>query len=273
METIQYALKQTLGIKLGTFTIENFFTAVVTFVICFIIIKIIMKIIKPIISKLPIDETLHRFSLSIIKALLYFITAVMVLQSFVISASSLIALFSVVGLAVSLAVQGSLSNLANGIVLLITKPFLVGDFIEAGGISGTVREIGLVHTKLVTFDNKIIFVPNSDISSSKITNYSAEPSRRVDLYFEASYNSPVENVKKAILKAVDDCGIFLADPPACVNVSQYKDSSIQYFVRAWVKTENYWTGYYDLIERVKKEFDANNIEMTYNHINVHMIKD
>lgn len=273
MDTLQYALKQTLGIKFGTFTIENFFTAVITFVVCFIVIKIIMKVIRPIINKLPIDETLHRFSLSIIKALLYFITIIMVVQSFGISASSLIALFSVVGLAVSLAVQDSLSNLANGIVLLITKPFLVGDFIEAGGISGTVKEIGLVHTKLVTFDNKIIFVPNSDISSSKITNYSTEPSRRVDLYFEASYDAPIENVKKAILKAVSDCKVFLNDPPSCVNVSEYKESSIQYFVRAWVKTEDYWTGYYDLIEKVKKEFDENNIEMTYNHINVHMIKD
>ncbi len=273
METIQYALKQALGIKFGTFTIENLATALITFIVCFVAIKIIMKILKPVINKLPIDETLHRFSLSIIKALLYFITAVMVLQSFGISASSLIALFSVVGLAVSLAVQGSLSNLANGIVLLITKPFLVGDFIETGSISGTVKEIGLVHTKLMTFDNKTIFIPNSDISASKIINYSSAPLRRVDLYFDTSYNAKAEDVKKAILKAVNNCNVFLNDPPACVNVSSYKDSSIEYFVRAWVKTDDYWTGYYDLIEKVKTEFDTNNIEMTYNHINVHMIKE
>ncbi|MCJ7855837.1 mechanosensitive ion channel [Lachnospiraceae bacterium NSJ-143] len=273
MNILNEGLKEAFGFKLGTFTLENLVSAVITFFICYIAIKVIMKFIKPLITKLPIDATLHKFSLSVIKVLLYFLAVIIVAQSFGINATSLIALFSVAGLAVSLAIQGSLSNIASGIVMLLTKPFLAGDYIEAGGIGGTVKEIGFIHTKIITVDNKVIYIPNSEISSGKITNYSAEALRRVDLNFEASYESETETVKRAILNAVNDCGIFLNEPEVFVSVSQYKDSSIQYVVRAWIKNSDYWTGYYMLIENVKKEFDANDIVMTYNHLNVHMIKD
>lgn len=272
-EAINSQMKSVLGIGLGSFTLEKLASAVITFIICYIAIKIIMKLIKPIINKLPFDGTLERFSLSLIKTLLYFISLIIVAQSLGINTTSLVALFSVAGLAISLAVQGSLSNIASGIVVLITKPFLAGDYIDAAGVSGVVREVGFIHTKIVTVDNKVIYVPNSDISASDIVNYSSEPLRRVDLNFEASYDAPIDNVKAALLKAVNDCGVFIDDPTVFISVSQYKESSIEYVVRAWINNADYWTGYYGLIENVKKEFDVAGIEMTYNHINVHMIND
>ncbi len=264
-------MKDMFGVGLGAFTLGNLLSAVITFIICYIAIKLIIKIIKPIIFKLPIDVTIHKFAVSAIRVMLYFLMAIIVAQSFGIDTTSLIALFSVVGLALSLAVQGSLSNIASGIVMLITKPFVVGDFIEAAGISGTVSEISFIHTKIMTGDNKIIFVPNSELSSQKIINYSSQPLRRVDLNFEASYYDDIENVKKALLTAVEKSEVFLNEPEIFVNVSAYKQSSIEYVVKAWVKNSDYWTGYYRLIENVKKEFDLNNIEMTYDHINVHML--
>ncbi len=272
-EAINSQMKSVLGVGLGSFTLEKLASAVITFVICYIAIKVIMKLVKPIINKLPFDGTLERFTLSLIKTLLYFISLIIVAQSLGINTTSLVALFSVAGLAVSLAVQGSLSNIASGIVILTTKPFLAGDYIDAAGVSGVVKEVGFIHTKIVTVDNKVIFVPNSDISASDIVNYSSEPLRRVDLNFEASYDAPIDNVKEALLKAVKDCGVFIEEPAVFVSVSNYKDSSIEYVVRAWVNNADYWTGYFGLIENVKREFDAAGIEMTYNHINVHMMKD
>jgi small conductance mechanosensitive channel len=208
----------------------------------------------------------------VVKVILYLIALLIVAQSLGIDVTSLVAVFSLAGLAISLSVQNSLSNLASGVLMLITKPFSVGDYIEAGGIGGTVSEISFIHTKLLTADKKIIFVPNSDIASSKIINYSSEPFRRVDLNFTASYDAPIEKVKEALLNAVNDCKIFCDEPAAFVNVLSYQSSSIEYTVRAWCKNEDYWTGYFSLMENVKKEFDLNEIEMTYDHLNVHMIK-
>ncbi len=261
------------GLKLGNFTIENLVTAIIVLLVCLVAIKIIMRIVSPFISRLPIEKTLIRFLTSVIKALLYFITVIIVASSLGIEATSLIALFSVIGLAVSLAVQGSLSNLASGIMVLLARPFSVGDFIEAGNVSGTVREIGLIYTKLSTFDNKIIFIPNSDISSSRITNYSSEPMRRVDLKFNVSYDDDIDKVKEIILKAVEKCGVFVKEPAVFVGVTAYLESSIEYTVRAWAKTEDYWDGYNNLLEGVKKEFDFYGISMTYNHLNVHIVND
>lgn len=177
------------------------------------------------------------------------------------------------GLAVSLSVQGALSNLANGVLMLISKPFSAGDYIEAGGIMGTVKAVGFIYTTIATADNKLIYVPNSDMAAGKIINYSAETLRRVDLNFTASYDSPVETVKAALMRAVEASEVFLKEPEVFINVFSYNDSNIEYAVRAWLKTEDYWTGYFALMENVKKEFDADNVEMTYNHLNVHMMKD
>ncbi|MCI1931641.1 MAG: mechanosensitive ion channel family protein [Clostridia bacterium] len=262
-----------LSKHIGNFTLGNVFSAAISLVICLIAVKVIMIIVNRAVNKLPIEKTLHKFTVSVVKAILYFISFLIVAESLGIDVTSLIAVFSLAGLAVSLSVQNSLSNLASGIMMLITKPFSVGDYIEAGGISGTVSEINFIYTKMLTPDNKIIFVPNSDVASSKITNYSAEPLRRVDINITASYDAPIEKVKAALLSAVKDCYVFCEDPAPFINVMSYQSSSIEYVIRAWCRNADYWTGYFRLLENVKKEFDLNGIEMTYDHLNVHMIKD
>ena len=172
----------------------------------------------------------------------------------------------------SLAIQGTLSNLAGGIQVLLSKPFKAGDYVEAGGISGTVMEVGLAYTKLCTVDNKVISVPNGQISGEKIINYSTEERRRVDLTFNASYDSPLQQVTGVLRAVVAAHPMALAEPEPFVRVNAYRDSSIEYVVRVWCATGDYWTLYYDLLEQVKEAFDQNGIEMTYNHLNVHLME-
>ena len=191
-----------------------------------------------------------------------------------VSMTSLLAVLSVAGLAVSLAVQGVLSNLAGGFTLLSAKPFSIGEFVEAGGVSGTVQEIGLVHTKLLTPDRKMIFVPNSDIASAKIINYSDEEFRRVDLVFSASYDAPVSKVENVLLDLVTSHEKTLNEPAApFARVSKYGSSAIEYTVRVWCANKDYWDVYFDITKGVKEAFDANGIEMTYDHVYVHIAKD
>ena len=246
------------------------YTAIIL-VCCLVIMKVIMALVNRLITRIKVEKSLHTFIKSTVRILLWFVTIVVILSYLGIDPTSLIAILSVIGIAVSLAIQGTLSNLAGGIMILASKPFKVGDFIEAGGVDGTVADIGLVYTRVKTFDNKIIFVPNGQISGEKITNYTSQEERRVDLKFSASYDAPCEQVKAAIEKVVADHPKTLFTPTPFVRVSAYKDSSIEYAVRAWCATEDYWDVYYDLLEQVKAAFDRTGIEMTYNHLNVHML--
>ena len=187
--------------------------------------------------------------------------------------TSLIAVLSVLGLAITLAVQGSLSNLAGVIQVLVSKPFKADDYIEVGSVGGTVAEVGLVYTKLRTIDNKIISIPNGQISGEKIINYSTEERRRVDLTFNASYDSPLQQVTGVLRAVVAAHPMALAEPEPFVRVSAYQASSVEYTVRVWCATEDYWELYYDLLEQVRAAFDRNGIGLTYNHLNVHLISN
>ena len=255
----------------GSITIEKIGSALITFMICYVISKILIKFTSKIIDKLPFEKTFTGFIKATLKLLLYFITSIIVADSFGIDPTSLIALLSVVGIAISLAIQGTLSNLANGLVILVSKPFIVGDFVEVGGVSGNVDEINLNYTKIVTYDNKVIYIPNSDISADKIINHTVEPIRRIDLNFSASYESPRNIVKKALEEAVNDIPEFIKEPKLAVYIVAYNDSSIEYGVRAWVNTPNYWTAYFALMDNVAVKFEKYNVEMTYNHMNIHII--
>ena len=186
--------------------------------------------------------------------------------------TSLVAVLGVIGLAVSLAIQGTLSNLAGGIQVLVSKPFKAGDFVEAGGVSGTVKEVGLAYTKLSTIDNKVISVPNGQISSEKIINYTTAEQRRVDLKFNTSYDDKPEQVIAAIKAVVGAHPKALFTPEPFVRVSAYQDSSIEYTVRVWCATEDYWDLYFDLLEQVKAAFDQAGIEIPYGHLNVHLLE-
>lgn len=246
--------------------------AVILAVLCIVVAKQLLRIVDKLLLHSKIDKSLHAFIKSVAKVLLYFLAVLIVADSLGVNVTSLIALLSVAGLAVSLAVQGSLSNVAGGLVILTTKPFEVGDFIECGANSGVVREIGLMSTKIMTGDNKKIIIPNSDISGARIVNYSSEGKRRVDLVFAASYDAPIATVKEALTEAIKNTANVLENEDTFIRLSAYKDSSIEYTVRVWCDNKNYWQVYFDLLEEGKKSFDRHSVEMSYPHMNVHMLE-
>ena len=265
-------LQKIFQASIAGFTLENLCLAIIIFIISFILIKTLMKFVGKMLEKSHIEKTLHSFIKSCLKILLYALAIIISADSLGIPITSLVAVFSVAGLAVSLAVQGTLSNLASGITILISKPFKVNDFIEIADVSGFVNEIGLIYTKLLTIDNKVIFLPNSEISTTKITNYTAQALRRIDTTISASYDCGIDDVKSAIQEAIAEIPEFLKNPEPFVNVWSYGESSIEYVIRAWVKTGDYWPAYFKLLENIKHSFDRNGIEMTYNHLNIHFDK-
>lgn len=246
----------------------------IEFIVCLIVGKLVVSAISHALERLNIEMTLRKFIRSIVKVVVYFVLALVVANKMGFNTSSVVALASVLSAAFALAAQNSLANLFGGVLLLITKPFLVGDFINAAGISGTVLEIGLLNTRLNTVENKRVSIPNGSIASSTITNMSTEGCRRVDLNVTASYDAPIETVKAAIMEAIENTPTTLSEPVApFVRVSNYGESSIEYVVRVWSENATYWDTYFDLLENIKVYFDKNGVEMTYNHMNVHMMKD
>lgn len=244
--------------------------AVLLLVVCIVAMKIVSVVLDRALNRLNIEKGLHTFVRSVVRILMWFVTLAVVLGFIGLDYTSMIAIFSVAGLAVSLAIQGTLSNLAGGITILTTKPFKTGDFIETTDYSGTVSEIGMVYTKLKTYDNKQVVVPNGQLSSARITNYNSAETRRVDLKFNLSYDARPELVKTAVREVVGAHAKALFTPEPFVQATAYRDSSVEYSVRVWCATEDYWDLYNDLMEQIKEAFDKAGIEMTYNHLNVHI---
>lgn len=259
METITTAL-----------TLGTILRPLLLIVICLVVIKILLKITDKVLAKSKLDKSLHALIRSFAKILLLFVAVMIVASSLGINVSSLLAVLSIAGVAVSLAIQDILSNFFSGVVLLGSHPFKVGDYVTIGGQTGTIVETGLTHTKLHTLDNQVILVPNSAVTSNVITNVTAEDTRRVDFTFTASYDAPAETVKKALQEAADIEQV-LKDQPVFVEVSKYGESAIEYTVRVWVKTEDYWTAYFSIMDRVRGAYAANGVSMTYPHINVHTV--
>ena len=235
-------------------------------VCCILIIKVVQHCLNRILSRGRVEKSLHSFLRNSVNILLWFLFVLIMASAIGIDVTSLVAVLSVA----SLAVQGSLSNLAGGIQVLTAKPFKVGDYIETNSVSGTVREIGMAHTKLVTVDNKLIYIPNSEIAGAKIINYNPEERRRVDLVFSASYDDPTDRVISAIRGVILAHPKALQDPEPFVRLSAFKDSCIDYTVRVWCATGDYWDLYYDLLEQVRDAFERQGVTMTYPHMNVHI---
>lgn len=262
------------GVKLSGITLEGVLRFVVLVAVGLLIVKLLLKLTDRALTRLSIDAGIKKFLRSSVRVLLVFILILIVLAYLDIPVTSLVAMLSVAGLALSLAIQNLLSNVAGSLQLLSTKPFTAGDFIEAGGVSGTVQETGIFYTKLNTIDNKVIQIPNSEIAGEKIINFSAEKERRIDLKITASYDAPIKAVKSAILGVLEDHPRTLDQPaPPLVRVNNFGESSIEYIVRVWCANSDYWDVYFDILEGIKAAFDRNGIEMTYNHLNVHMMED
>ena len=239
---------------------------------CMAVMKVILSLIDRTMTRLKVEPTVHKFTHSCLKVLMWVITGLIVAAYLDFPINSLVTVLGVIGVALSLSLQGSLSNLAGGITVMVSRPFAVGDYVEAGGVSGTVSEIGLVYTKLKTIDNKIIFIPNGEISGEKIVNYNKQEQRRVDLTFTVSYDADPERVKEIMRQVIGAHPKALFTPEPFVRTTSLGESSVGYTLRVWCATEDYWTLYYDLLEQVRAAFDREGVELTYNHLNVHIMK-
>ena len=262
---------QAIQMNLGSLTWSRILTVLALLIVCLLASKLLRNVFDKALSRMKVDKTLQGFLSSCIKFLLYFVTVLIVASSLGIPVTSLVALLSVLGLAVSLAVQDALSNLAGSLTLLSVKPFQVDDFVEAAGVSGTVTKIGLIYTTLKTADNKLIYLPNSKITTGQVINYSSMPNRRIELLISASYEATTEDVKQALLTAAAQQPEVLSDPAPFASIQQYDDSAITYLLRVWVPTDIYWDVYYRLTEAVRVAFAHAQIDMTYPHVNVHML--
>lgn len=243
----------------------------VTLLVCLVSMKVVRKFVGKILRRTSLDKSLVSFLEKVIKFVLYFIVILIIADMLSIPVTSLLATFSVVGLAASLAIQDALGNLASGVMILATKPFKSGDYIEGGSVSGTVSDINFSHTLLVTPDNKQIHVPNKEIINSTIINYSEQQFRRVDISFDIEYTADSNKVKEIMNQAIAKHPKILQDRPIFVRTTAYKDSAIEYTLRVWVNSCDYWEVYFDLLEGIKEMFDENNINIPYNKLDVHII--
>lgn len=236
-----------------------------------LIIKIVMSLLKSALEKSKLEKAAHSLICSLAQVVLYGLLGLMAAKSLGIDVTGIIALASVLTLAVSLAVQNLLTNVIGGFTLLYTKPFKSGDFVEIAAESGTVSEIGMTYTKLATPDNKIIYIPNSAVVAADIVNYSVTGTRRVDIAISASYDAPTDKVLEALYEAAKVPGA-LADPAPFAAVAKYGDHAIEYTLRVWSVTADYWDVNFAINHKVREMFRQSGIEMTYPHLNVHLDK-
>lgn len=247
--------------------------ALIVLMVGIVIVKRIIKLTTKKINYSEIDQTVKPFLASLLKWTLYTLLTVSVISILGVPMSSFITVLASAGFAIGLAFQGSLSNFAGGILLLIVRPIRVGDYIEASGHSGTVEVIDILNTTLRTIDNKVVYIPNGDLSNSSIVNYSVKDTRRVDLVFGVSYEEDADHVKEVLTDIVSTHPLIFKDPKAFIRMSNHGDNAVEFTIRVWVKSEDYWDVYFDLIETVKKRFDQEMISIPYPQIDVHMGKD
>ncbi|MBP3684269.1 MAG: mechanosensitive ion channel [Oscillospiraceae bacterium] len=248
---------------------SNILAAVLILVIGIFAIRIVMRLIRMTLEKSRLEKAAHSLITSLTKAAMYILLGLITASTLGIDVTSIVALASVLTLALSLALQNMVSNIIGGFTILYTHPFHSGDYVEIAGQGGTVTEINMTYTMLSTPDNKLISIPNSAVVAAQIVNYSAAETRRVEVTASASYDAPVQKVLAALIQAgtVDK---VLTDPAPAAVVTAYGDSAISYSLRLWVKNADYWDVYFEVNRRVKEVFDDQGITMTYPHLNVHL---
>lgn len=246
-------------------------TALIILIAGILIVRWVCSFSRRMLGRSKLDPTLHNFIVSTICAVLCIVLGIIVVTVLAPSAAgSLIALFGVFGLAISLAVKDSLANLAGGMSVLFTKPFALGDYVSINGNEGTVQEIRLNYTIIKTFDNKVVHIPNGDVAKAEIVNFTYEPTRRLDLIFSIGYGDDFEEAKRIIRGVLDDNPLALKDPEPVVRMVEHGGSAIKLGCRVWVNTPDYWTLNFDLLEEVKHRFDAAGISIPYNQMDVHL---
>jgi len=250
----------------------NIFFAIAIFIIGRWVVKIIANLIKKALTKAKMDVILVNFVTSIINTLLLLFVIIAALNQLGVNTTSLIALLGAAGLAIGLALQGSLQNFASGVMLIVFRPFKNGDFVEVAGTAGVVEKISIFTTVMRTGDNREIIVPNGKIYSDTITNYSARATRRIDMVFGIGYGDDIRKTKEVLNALIESDDRILKDPAPLVAVGELADNSVNFLVRPWVNSADYWSVKLDLTEKVKLAFDENGISIPYPQMDVHLDK-
>lgn len=244
--------------------------AILILVIGLIFSRLAVKLIDRLLKKYKVIPAVTSMLRTMIRFVIDLIVVMFAANTIGIPITSFVAVFSVVGIAISLAVQGILSNLAGGLIIMTVKTFEIGQFVETDGYSGTVTDITLMYTKLLTPDGRVIFVPNSTTYTNRIINYSMNPQRRVELSVSASYDNSPDEVRKALKDAIRHVPQVLADPEPVIHVESYGDSAINYTLWVWVNGSDFLSVKYQLNEELYEAFKRNQVEMTYPHLRIHM---
>ena len=265
----QYTAK---AIELAMIYVPKLVLAVVTLIVGLWIVKAIVNAIGRAMDKKGVDPSLQPFLKNLIGTILKIMVVISVAGMVGIQMTSFVAILGAAGLAVGMALSGTLQNFAGGVMILIFKPFKVGDFVEAQGFAGVIKEIQIFNTIMKTGDNKTIIIPNAPLSSSAMVNYSTEPQRRVDMTFGIGYGDDIDKAKSVIKRLIDGDSRILKDPASMIAVSELADSSVNFVVRAWVKAADYWGVFFDMQEKVKKEFDKENISIPFPQMDIHQDK-
>lgn len=255
----------------GKLTVGRLLSALLLLLVCLAVVRLLLGMTRRLVGRAALDERIKRYILRGVRAFLYLLSALVMAGSLNIDVSSLIALVGVFGLAVSLAVQDVLGNVAGGMVLLFSKPFTLGDYISTADGEGAVAEITLTHTKLDTPGGQRVMLPNSKLTAGQIVNYTVRGVRRADHTVTASYDDEPEAVRRACRKALERTPNILPDPAPQVVLTAYGESAIEYHVRFWAKTEDYWDAHFKSLEEIRRAFAEDGVTMTYNHLNVHIV--
>ena len=266
------ALEGLLQAGWGKLTVGRVLSALLLLLVCLTLARLLLGTARRLVERAALDERIKRYILRGLRAFLYLLTALVMAGSLNIDVSSLIALVGVFGLAVSLAVQDVLGNVAGGMVLLFSKPFTLGDYVSTADGEGEVAEITLTHTKLDTPAGQRVMLPNSKLVAGQIVNYTVRGVRRADHAVCASYDDKPEDVRAACLKALSRTPGILGDPAPQVVLTAYGESSIEYHVRFWAKAEEYWDAHFQSLEEIYRAFAEDGVTMTYNHLNVHIVE-
>ena len=238
--------------------------------IVFKIINVVAKKFKKRMEKKNRDKTITKVGYNVIRKGLKLLVFLIFLGYIGIDTAGIGTAIASAGVAIGLALQGSLGNLAGGLLILILRPFKIGDYIEAQGEGGTVEDISIFYTYLTTPDNKVVMIPNGALANGNILNYSMKDLRRVDFEFSIAYDEDYERAKKAINEVIETVPNILLDPQPLVRMKTHGESTINIVTRVWVKSENYWDVYYDMMEAIKTKFDNENIEIPFNQLDVHI---
>jgi len=247
--------------------------AIIIFVVGKMVINVLVKVLNKLLSRANYDPMLVDFMTAIVKAVLMLFVIIAALGNLGVDTTSLVALLGAAGLAIGLSLQSSLQNFAAGVMLLVFRPFKSGDFVEVAGTSGSVKSISIFTSLLTTPDNKEIIIPNGAIYSDNITNYSAKDTRRVDMVFGIGYGDDLKKAKAVLEEMVNSHELILKDPAPVVAVSELGDSSVNFVVRPWVKSADFWAVKFGFTEAVKLRFDKEGISIPFPQMDVHVHKD